>query len=140
MKKLLSILLVISCVMVLGACKAKLGSDAPKKEVTPTPAPSKQEQGTSDSGASVGTVTFEPDDVNPGFDLEEDVLEDEPSVTTTPTVKPDTQATPSGQATPTPEPVESVQPSEPPQITATAEPTAQPTEPPVISLPFDSFV
>lgn len=136
MKKVLSILLIISCVIVLGACKAY----KPMDNVTPTPAPSEQEQGTPDNGTSgneatpnEGTVTFEP-----GIDLEEDILDDEPSVTATPTPKPGTQTPSSGQATPTPDAVISEQPTET-TTTATAEPTAQPTEPPVISLPMDVF-
>lgn len=135
MKKVLSILLIISCVIVLGACKAY----KPMDKVTPTPAPSEQEQGTPDNDASgeeatpnEGTVTFEP-----GIDLEEDILDDEPSVTATP--KPDTQMPSSGQVTPTPDAVTSEQPTETTTTTATAEPTAQPTEPPVISLPMDIF-
>ena len=133
MRKLLSILLVISCVMVLGACKG----DTPKDEVTPTPAPIGQEQGTPDNGTSSENTPAT--DVDPGLNLEEDVLGDEPSVTATPTPKPDTQTTPSGQATPTPDAVTPAASSQPTlAVTPTAAPPAQTTAP-VISLPMDWF-
>ena len=154
MKKLVSLLLIITCLFTLGACAKKKNP-----VVTPTPAVNTQEgdstegdsigageeniqQGTSEStpvvsdnaensqapsAAETPKVT-----VDPGVDLDEDILTGDDVVSSTPTPTP-TQAPSSGNEDVTP------------TATPTAIPEATPTLPPlvdddtVISLPMDFF-
>lgn len=147
MKRFLSIILIITCIFTLGACAKKQNPVA-----TPTPAVNTQEGGANvddvigeDEGLTEGenqqqsgtTATSEPAvsaealptptaTVDPGVDLEEDILTGNDVATPAPT-----QTTSSGNAEVT--------------ATPTAAPTATATLPPlvegdtVISLPMDFF-
>ena len=151
MKKLISILLVIACLFTLGACAKKQ-----KPVVTPTPAVNSQE-GASAEGDVSGTdeninqggsestpvasskaensdpaVTATPKPtVDPGVDLEEDILTGDDVVSATPTPTPTQAPSSSGN--------EDVTPTATP--TATPMPTFSPLfdDDTVISLPMDVF-
>lgn len=166
MRRFLTVLLIIVCVMAFAGCASKNvpadnnGNETPsgndgnvvtdEPSATPTPAPNGQEQGTATEGETVeptpmqGTVTFAPIvTTEPGVDLEEDILtDDEPTVTNKPTTAPTVAPTNQGQATATPETTvaPTVTPTATPKPTEAPKPTATAqTTDKVISLPMDIF-
>ena len=117
MRKLISILLIIACVITFGACAKK-----PDTEVTPNPGENQGGVNNQAQGENEPQAT-----VDPGVDLEEDILSgDETTSSATPVPETSvTQETPSNDAN-----NESVLP--------TATPVVEET-PSVITLPFDAF-